>query len=162
LRSGSIRPRGREAACAGFTLIELTIVILIGMVLIALATLAFGTANTRMAARRSAQVFSRDLALARSMAVRGREKVTIKFYENARWYEVKTASGRSLATRRFGVNEDVNLSTIKLDLPGDSLVFSNRGVGTISSSLGTATFTAGAITYQVSFNAIGASRVAGL
>jgi Tfp pilus assembly protein FimT len=138
------------------------VVLVIGMVLIALATLAFSAANTRMTARRAAQVFSRDLALARSIAVRGREKVTVKFNEASRWYEVRTASGRTVATRRFGVDDEVNLSAITLDLPGDSLVFSNRGVGTLSGSLGTASFTAGAITYQVSFNAIGAAQVAEL
>jgi hypothetical protein len=136
------------------------VVILIGMVLLAITTLAFATASTRMAARRSAQVFSRDLALARGMAVRGREKVTIKFYESSRWYEVKTAAGRSLAIRRFGPDGDVNLSGVALDLPGDSIVFSIRGVGTITDPLGSASFTAAGITYRVTFNAIGASRVA--
>src|SRR5688572_22513072 len=129
------------------------------MVLIAMATLSFSAANSRMSARRAAQVFSRDLALARSMAVRGREKVTIHFYESTKWYEVNTASGRTLATRRFGAGGDVNLSGLTLDLPGDSLVFSSRGVGTIASALGTASFSVGAITYQVSFNGIGASQV---
>src|SRR5688500_15058776 len=124
-----------------------------------MASLAWSEANSRMAARRAAQVFSRDLALARSMAVRGREKVTIHFYESTKWYEVNTASGRTLATRRFGADGDVSLNSVAFDQPGDSLVFSSRGVGTISGSLGTASFSAGGITYQVSFNGIGASQV---
>lgn len=140
-------------------MLEMAVVLVIAMVLSTSAGIALSTANTRMAARRAAQVFSRDLALARSSAVRGREKVTIKFSESSRWYEVRSASGRAIATRRFGADEDVNLSSLALDTPGDSLVFSSRGVGTISGSLGTASFTAGGITYQVSFNALGASRV---
>ena len=144
---------------AGFTLLEMLIVMVIGGILITMAIVSFSGANTRMSARRSAQVFSRDLALARSMAVRGREKVTIKFYEAGRYYTVITASGRSLATRRFGPNYDVNLSAVALDLPGDSLVFSNRGIGSLSTSLGTASFSLGGTTYQVSFNGIGASLV---
>jgi Tfp pilus assembly protein FimT len=135
------------------------VVIVIGLILIALAISAFSRANTRMSARRAAQVFARDLALSRSMAVRGREKVTIRFYESAKWYSVTTSTGRTLATRRFGTGRDVNLSALDLATTGDSLVFSTRGVGTLSGSLGTATFTAGTTTYQVSFNAIGASAV---
>lgn len=129
------------------------------MILISIAAVAFSEANTRTRARGAAQVFARDLAMARSMAVRGREKVTIKFDESSKWYSVTTASGRSLATRRFGVNADVDLSAIDLALTGDSLVFSNRGVGTLTGATGAASFSAGGITYQVSFNAIGASQV---
>jgi len=131
----------------------------IGLVLVGIAVVSFTAANSRTASRRAAQVFARDLATARSAAVRGRENVTIKFYESTRWYTVTTASGRTLATRRFGVNADVALSAIDLALTGDSLVFSNRGVGTFTGSLGTAKFTSGTRTYQVSFNSIGASQV---
>jgi len=119
------------------------VVMVIGGVLISMASVVFANANTRMSARRAAQVFARDLTLARSMAVRGREKVTIRFYESSEWYSVTTASGRTLATRRFGINADVNLSAIVLDLPGDSLVFSSRGIGNLAAALGTASFSAG-------------------
>ena len=93
------------------------------------------------------------------MAVRGREDVVVQFYESSRWYDVTTASGRTLATRRFGVDADINLSAVDLELPGDSVAFSGRGIATLSGSLGTASFTAGVTTYQVSFNSMGASQV---
>jgi Tfp pilus assembly protein FimT len=138
------------------------VVVVIGSILTAMALIAFSKAGTTTSARRAAQVFSRDLALARSMAVRGREKVTVKFYESSRYYDVKTASGRTLATRTFGSSGTIRLSSVDLATTGDSIVFSNRGVVTLSSSLGTADFTAGAATYRVSFNSIGASKVVGL
>lgn len=156
------RPEGtspRFCRRRGFTLLEITVVLVIGAVLTGLAALTFASANTRASARGAAQIFSRDLALARSMAVRGRERVVIRFYEGALWYEVLTESGRELATRRFGVDADVNLSALDLDLAGDSLVFSNRGIGSLSGSLGAASFSAGETTYQVTFNSMGASQV---
>jgi hypothetical protein len=94
------------------------------------------------------------------MAVRGRETVTITFYESNKWYKVSTASGRELARRRFGATQEVNLSAVDLALTGDSVRFSTRGVGNLSgSTLGTATFTAGNVAYRVQFNSMGASKV---
>jgi len=156
------RRRGRRGeGDAGFTLIEMMVVLVIGSVLIGMAAATFGIVNTRGSARRAAQVFSRDLALARSMAVRGREGVVIRFEETADslGYEVVTASGRELASRRFGPDEDVNLSVIALGEAGDSVFFSNRGIATLGAATGSATFTAGSITYEVTFNGMGASQV---
>jgi prepilin-type N-terminal cleavage/methylation domain-containing protein len=144
---------------SGFTLLEMAVVLVIGAVLMGMATLTFANVNTRQSARRAAQVFSRDLALARSMAVRGREQVVIRFDEDSLSYQVETVSGRVLADRQFGADEDVNLSAIALGETGDSLIFSNRGIGTLSDSLGSALFSAGSVTYQVTFNAMGASQV---
>jgi Tfp pilus assembly protein FimT len=137
----------------------MTAVLVIGSILMGMATLTFSAVNTRQSARRAAQVFARDLALARSMAVRGRERVVIRFDEAGLTYSVETASGRALANRSFGPDEDVHLDQITLGEPGDSLVFSNRGIATLGSALGTATFSAGFATYEVTFNGMGAARV---
>jgi prepilin-type N-terminal cleavage/methylation domain-containing protein len=154
------RVSSRRPDREGFTLLELVVVVAIAAILLSLAVGAFSGYNERSAARRAAQVFARDLALARSMAVRGREAVVIRFYEGSQWYEVTTASGRQLARRRFGPDGDVNLSAVDLDLAGDSLKFSNRGVGDLAGdSIGTATFTAGPTGYQVNFNSMGVSKV---
>ena len=56
--------------------------------------------------------------------------MVVQFYESSRWYDVTTASGRTLATRRFGVDADINLSAVDLELPGDSVAFSGRGIAT--------------------------------
>ena len=154
--SGAPWPRGSRPR--GFTLIELTVVVAIAAVMLSLGIAAFSGYNERTSARRAAQVFARDLALARSTAVRGRERVVIRFYETTRWYEVSTASGRELATRRFGADGDVPLSVVDLDMPGDTLSFSNRGMGDLSglgAAVGTATFTSGNVAYEVQFNSYG-------
>ena len=145
----------------GFTLLEMTIVLIIGGVLMGMAALTFGDVNTKGSARRAAQVFSRDLALARSMAARSREKVVIRFKETADSlrYTVTTTSGRQLARREFDGDDEVSLSAMAIGEAGDSVVFSNRGIAALGAATGTATFTAGSATYQVTFNGMGASKV---
>jgi hypothetical protein len=64
-----------------------------------------------------------------------------------------------LATRRFGPDEDVNLSDIDLTTTGDSIWFSNRGLATLAAAVDSATFSAGAVSYVVTFNGMGASQV---
>ena len=148
---------------SGFTLIELTIVILISSVILVFAGLTFSGYFQRNSARRAAQVFAQDLTAARSFALRTQESVVIRFYEGNLWYEVEgQSSTNEIARRRFGVNADIDLSGATLDTTGDSLVFNSRGMADMSGAggpLGTATFSSGATTYTVSFNGMGASKI---
>jgi Tfp pilus assembly protein FimT len=129
------------------------------------AGLTFSGYFQSASARGAAQVFARDLALARSMAVRAKEPVVIRFYESSRWYQVVAlTSGTELVRRRFGVNADVDLSAIDLTFRGDTVLFDARGVVNLSNiqgtgTLGQATFQAGTTRYTVSFNSLGASKV---
>ncbi len=148
----------------GFSLIEITIVLVIAAVLLSIGTIVFSGYNERIAAQRAAQVFSRDLILARGTAIRGRERVAIRFYESAKYYLVATASGRELARRRFGTGAEFTLSAVDLAVPGDTLSFSSRGFANfaaLGAAIGTATFKAGNVSYQVQFNGMGTSKVAG-
>ena len=88
------RPRS-----AGFTLIELTIVILISSILTSIAFRSYGSYLDRTSSRRSAEMFSQDLTLARSEAVRARTAVTLLFDESAMIYVMRSASGDTLVTR---------------------------------------------------------------
>lgn len=152
--------RGRNA---GFTLIELLFVLTISAIGLTFALLAFGGYFQRVSAQRAAQVFAQDLTLARAWAVRSREPVVIRFYEGSLWYEVESRStATEIATRRFGVNADIDLSAVALDLPGDSVSFDVRGIADLSGGggpLGTASFSSGDVTYTVSFNSMGASKI---
>lgn len=147
----------------GFTLIELLVVVSVGSIVMALGTLAFSGYFQRNSARSAAQVFAQDLIAARSFAVRSQEPVVIRFYESTLWYEVASQStATEIATRRFGASADIDLSSVTLDIDGDSLVFSVRGMADLAGAggaLGTATFSSGAITYTVSFNGMGASKI---
>ena len=153
-------PRGRTL---GFTLLEVLAVLSIAAIGLSYALLSFGGYFQRVNAERAAQVFAQDLTMARTWAVRSREPVVIRFYESSLWYEVETqASVTEVARRRFGVNADIDLSGVTLDFPGDSVVFDLRGIADLSgvgAPLGTATFSSGPVTYTVSFNSMGASKI---
>ena len=153
-------------ARAGFTLLELTVVLTLTFIGLAFVSLTFTGYLHRASARRAAQVFAQDLTLARTWAVRSREPVVIRFYESTLWYEVETQStATEVARRRFSGNAaDIDLSAVTFDIVGDSLVFSARGIADLtgaSGPLGTATFSSGSVTYTVSFNSMGASRIDG-
>ena len=150
---------GRGAS--GFTLIELVVVLILAGATVAVANGGLTGYTQRIAAHHAAQLFVRDLSLARAHAVRGREPVVIRFSESGRWYSISTmTTGRELIRRRFNVNADIPLADIDLEMPGDSLFFTSRGIlNGVGGQLGTATFSAGVETYAVSFNIMGASKV---
>ena len=132
-------------------------------IMLTFASFVFSGYFERVAAERAAQVFAQDLTLARNWAVRSREPVVIRFYESSLWYEVEAQStSTEVARRRFGVNADIDLSGLSLEVAGDSLVFDSRGVADLSGAggpLGTAAFSSGSVTYTVSFNSMGASKI---
>ena len=155
--------RGARRPRRGFTLIELVIVLALSALVLGFAGLTFSGFLKKTSARRAAELFAQDLTVARSYAVRSREPVVIRFYESTLWYEVETqTTATQVALRRFGASGEVRLSAVDLGIPGDSLVFSARGIADLSGaagSLGTAIFSSGATSYTVSFNSMGASKI---
>ena len=147
----------------GFTLLEIVIALVIIAVVTTFGTLAFSGYFQRVAAQRAAQVFARDLTMARGWATRGRRSVVIRFYESSLRYEVvEQSTGTQVAVRRFGTNADIDLSAVTFGFAGDTVVFDARGTADLSGAsgpLGTATFSSGAVTYTVSFNSMGASKI---
>lgn len=150
----------------GFTLIELTVVVSIAGIMVALGALTFSGYFQKSAARRAAHLFARDLLVARSFAVRSQEPVVVRVFEDMRWYQIVSGStATEVVRRRFaGSSPDVGLSGIVLEVSGDTLVFNTRGqieMSAVGGALGTAAFSAGATTYRVHFNRLGTSRVEG-
>jgi len=147
----------------GFTLVELVVVLMLSAIGLSFALLSFGGYFQRVNAERAAQVFAQDLTVARAWAVRSREPVVIRFFESSLWYQVEArASGTEVLRRRFGTNADIDLTGATLELAGDSEVFDRRGNAELSgagSALGTATFSSGPMSYTVSFNSMGASKI---
>ena len=148
----------------GFTLIELTIVVAIAGIVVAFGALTFSGYFQRSAARRAAQVFAQDLVVARSYAVRAQEPVVLRVFEGTLWYQIVTRNtDTEVVRRRFtGSSAEIDLSSVALDVSGDTLVFNSRGqidMSGAASALGTAAFSAGEVTYEVQFNSLGASKV---
>jgi len=149
----------------GFSIIELVIVLVITSLVLGIAGLTFTDYFDRSSARRAAQVFARDLAFARSSALRSHEGVVIRFDESGRWYQVvMRADGTELVRRRYGSNADVALRAIDLRMGGDTVVVDSRGLldlsGVVDSgALGEARFASGSKEYSVYFNGMGASKV---
>ncbi len=162
-KTGSKRATGviPGRGASGFSLIELVVVLILAGVWLAMAVGGMSGFNQKIAAHHAAQLFVRDLSMARAQAVRGRESVVIRFSESGRWYSISTMmTGRELIRRRFNVNADIGLAAIDLEVPGDTLLFTSRGIlRGVGGQLGTATFVTGAATYAVLFNTLGAARV---
>lgn len=156
------RARTQATDTRGFTILELVVVLALSATLLGFAGWTFSAYVHRTSAQRAAQVFARDLTLARQAAIRGREPVVIRFFEAGRWYQIATAaSGDEIARRRFS-GTDLSISAIDLRISGDSLVFSSAGVARLpggSATVGEARFSSGDREYAVLFNGMGASRV---
>lgn len=153
-----MRPR------AGFTLIELTVVVAISGVVLTMGALSFSDFFQRSSARRAAQVFAQDLVTARGYAVRIQEPLVLRVHEGTLSYEIVTQNrSTEVVRRRFaGSSADIELSGLDLEMSGDTLVFSSRGRIDMRGAvgpLGVAAFSAGEITYEVRFNSLGASKV---
>ena len=158
-RSG---PAGSARRDGGFTLLEILAVLTIGTVSLVVASQIYARFLDRSTARRSAQLFVRDLSLARANSIQTRGDVVIRFSEGDLSYVVENAQGRELARREFDPSEALTLDGIDLATPGDSIVFDGRGIldmSALGGSLATASFAARGVTYTVFFNATGASRI---
>ena len=148
---------------SGFTLIEIAIVVSIAAIIVTMGGLTFSGFFQRDSARRAAQVFAQDLVAARRYALRSQEAVVIRFDETLLWYHVESqVTATEVVRRRFGDNADISLSAVDLSSAGDSVLFDARGIADLSGfsgSIGTATFSSGAVAYTVSFNGMGASKI---
>jgi len=171
VKGGMLSEERRKLTCerrllfaGGFSLFEMLVAMVILSVLAGIAVASFGEYARRTAAVRSAEVFARDLTIARTAAVGERIPVTIVFDESERSYLIRKIGGEILLTRNFGMEGEIPLSSIDLDIDGDSIVFNERGIlafHNLGSSLVAARFEGGGRSYVVSFNALGTSAVVG-
>lgn len=154
-----------DSGTGGFTLIEITVALFIMTLTLAGMSVSFSNYNAATSARRAAEVFSQDLSVSRSYAVRTRDTVKVVFSESIPGYTIASVGGDTLIVRIFTASSDFKLDTLDLQVTGDSIFFDTRGriyFGGISGSIGVARFIAGRGRYQVRFNLLGTSRVSPL
>ena len=101
---------------AGFTIIEITIVLIIAGLLMALMGLSFGRYMERSSAKRAAEIFGQDLTVARNTASRSRQRVVLDFDEGTLGYVIRVEAGDTLVTRFFDDSSDLRLSSLDLEL----------------------------------------------
>lgn len=149
---------------AGVTLIELLVVLVIMSITLATVAVTYNSYLDRSSAKRAAEVFAQDLTVARNSASRSRQTVVVDFDEGSLSYVVRVQDGDTILYRFFDPDAELALSSIDLEIMGDTVAFNSQGIADLSGaagSLGRAVFTAGNTTYAVSFNSMGSSRVAG-
>lgn len=155
----------RNRPARGFTLLELTVALLIASLTLAGISVAFASYRDTMAARRSAEVFAQDLSVARSYSVRSRDTVNVVFNESTPEYVIYSVAGDTLVHRTFTSSSDVRLDTLDLQVTGDSILFDSRGrmdFSGVAGTVGVVEFIVGQGRYQVRFNLLGTSRVSPL
>ena len=143
-------------------MVELLMVLVILGVTLVLVASTFNRYLDRSTARQAAEIFGQDLTAARNAASRSRQTVIMDFDEGELGYVIRVLEGDTLVRRVFDSGSDLHLSALDLQCSGDTLAFGSRGVADLSGaagSLGRAVFTAGNVSYAVSFNSMGSSRI---
>jgi prepilin-type N-terminal cleavage/methylation domain-containing protein len=160
-----LRRRGERESVkrgAGFTIIEIMVVLVIVGITTTVVSGVFYNYLDRSTAKRAAEVFRQDLTVARNAASRSRQPVELVFDEENLGYVIRVEAGDTIVNRVFDRDAEIILDFLDLDLTGDMVAFNDRGVADLSGAkdpLGVAFFRAGDDTYTVSFNSMGSSRL---
>jgi general secretion pathway protein H len=139
---------------AGFTLIELVIVVMIAAVMTGIAVGRYGQALARYRADSAARRIVADLALARSEAKTTGSNVTVSFDPVSNQYQISTIPGLNNAASGYSValgETPYHSSLVSAVLGGDAaVVFNGHGV---PDSGGTVVVQSGATERTVSLSA---------
>lgn len=150
--------RERRNNQAGFTLVELLIVLSIVSLSMLIANSSYISFRESSALNRAARVVAADVALTRSYAIRNRTAVSLVADEANRSYVVRDEAGNVYLNRMFDAASDMALETLDVSPPGDSIAFNSRGM----LAVGTATIDVvrSGSSRRVTLNAIGRWRIA--
>lgn len=113
---------------AGFTLVELLIVLSIVSLSLLIANNSYTSFRESSTLSRAARVVAADVALARSYAIRNRTGVSLVADEADRSYVLRGTDGTVYLTRKFDASSEMPLETLSVNLPGDSVTFNARGL----------------------------------
>ena len=133
---------------AGFTLVEVLLVMLIASVMTTVAAGQYRTYLDRVGPERAARVVGTYVSLTRSYAVQRRTPVSLVLDATDRKAWIRTTS-ETLRTIDLGEGTDFRLATLAMSFPGDSLTFSSRAFAESAVSLGPATLRSPAKTSNI-------------
>ena len=145
-------------------MVEVLIVLLLVSVMLGIAAGTFNGYMARTAARKAAEMFVQDLSVTKNAALRSRRVAVLDFDESGLGYVIRMEAGDTLLRRSFGESSEISLSSLDLEVAGDTLPFDGRGQADLTGavgSLGRAVFSAGSRSYAVSFNSMGVARIDG-
>lgn len=113
---------------AGFTLVEMLIVLSIVSLAMLVANGSYITFRESSTLNRAARVVAADVALARSYAIRNRAVVSFVADESARSYVIRDAGGTVYLNRVFDAASEMPISSLDVIATGDSITFNERGL----------------------------------
>jgi len=152
-------PGSRSTGQAGFTLLELLIVIAMFGIVVAVGMRGFRQFNESTIVDQAARALGSDVTLARSLAIRRGGNVALVADEGARRYVIRDGAGNVLGAGSFGAGSDTPLTALDIKATGDSLTFNSRGMltsgGTVQIDMAR-----NGLTKQLDVSALGRTRIA--
>jgi prepilin-type N-terminal cleavage/methylation domain-containing protein len=151
----------RRRGGAGFTLVEVLIVVLIVAVMTQVAAGQYTSYIGRVGPERAARMMGSSISLTRAYAIRRRTPVSLVVDSTDRKMWIRTTA-ETIRTLELGDDTDFRLLTLTMGFPGDSLTFSSRGICRECGLTGTGTITVAGehAAYLVTFNALGVWKMA--
>lgn len=129
--SALARRARRRPADAGFTLIEILVVLTLVSILASSAGPAFGTYVGRLKTRNALNHIATDLAFARMAAVRSGNTATVRFVRSS-VYQISVTGAAANPVRSVSLGKEY--AGIVVEAPVASLTFNSRGL--LTSGLG--------------------------
>ena len=153
---GMLRAVRQTSNSAGYTLVEMAIVVAVAGVLLAIATWRFGPALEQAKARHAASAIAADLQYAQMVAARGRWPVVVIINTSLRLVMIRSDTGSTIYRQRFmGADTEFGLTGLSAS-PANSVKIFPNGVATQTI---TYTATRGTYTRQIKLSRAGQVRV---
>lgn len=130
-RERSARRDGGGSGAAGFSLLELLIVLVLFSIVLGVGARGLQSFNEAETVERAARAIVGDVTLARSYAVQRRSEVRLVADESARSYEIVDVGASpdvTLKSRSYSASSDLPLTRLDVTNGGDALAFDSRGM----------------------------------
>lgn len=152
----SARTPARSVRRAGFTLIELVVVILMIGIIVGTAAPKYTEYRNRVVADQASSVVGTFVALARSHALQARRAATLAVNPVTRVLSIRM-EGDTIRSVNLGPGGDFEVDSLDTDMEGDTITFTARGLCTQCGMGGTGAIVVAARgrSYLVTFNALG-------